>query len=64
MDQELITMVDELYEEIKPLYTQLHAYVRKKLIEAYPDHEIDPEGPIPAHILGVYLLYNTHILVL
>lgn len=52
MDKELITMVDELYEEIKPLYAQLHAYVRKKLIGAYPDHNIDPEGPIPAHILG------------
>ena len=52
MDQELIPMVDALFEDIKPLYTQLHAYVRNKLKDAYPEHEIDPEGPIPAHILG------------
>lgn len=37
--------------QIMPLYTELHAYVRAKLIEVYGDH-IDPEGPLPAHLLG------------
>ncbi|XP_035228335.1 angiotensin-converting enzyme-like isoform X2 [Stegodyphus dumicola] len=41
-----------LLQKIKPLYKQLHAYVRRKLIERYPKHGIKPDGPIPAHLLG------------
>lgn len=52
MDKELVVMVDTLYEEIKPLYAQLHAYVRNKLVKAYPDHDMGSDGLIPAHILG------------
>ncbi|KAG7234632.1 hypothetical protein INR49_004157 [Caranx melampygus] len=36
---------------ILPLYKELHAYVRAKLMKLYPEH-IDPEGPLPAHLLG------------
>uniref|UniRef100_A0A7N6BLD0 Angiotensin-converting enzyme n=1 Tax=Anabas testudineus TaxID=64144 RepID=A0A7N6BLD0_ANATE len=36
---------------ILPLYKELHAYVRAQLIKVYPGH-IDPEGPLPAHLLG------------
>lgn len=35
-----------------PLYKELHAYVRAKLIEVYGDTHIDPEGHLPAHLLG------------
>jgi Oligoendopeptidase F len=43
--------VDRLWEQVKPLYVSLHAYVRWKLREKYGD--IVPErGPIPAHLLG------------
>ena len=35
-----------------PLYKELHAYVRSKLIETYPGGHIHPEGPLPAHLLG------------
>lgn len=35
-----------------PLYKELHAYVRAKLIEVYGDAHIDPEGHLPAHLLG------------
>ena len=35
----------------QPLYEQLHAYVRQRLHEKYGD-VVDPEGPIPAHLLG------------
>ncbi|XP_056134356.1 angiotensin-converting enzyme 2 [Lampris incognitus] len=48
---QLMDDVDSIYNEILPLYKELHAYVRAKLIEVYPD-QIDPEGPLPAHLLG------------
>jgi peptidyl-dipeptidase A len=44
--------VDELYEELKPFYEKLHAYVRHKLRLNYGMDKIDPVGPIPAHLLG------------
>ncbi|XP_028999570.1 angiotensin-converting enzyme 2 [Betta splendens] len=48
---QLMGDVRSLYKEILPLYKELHAYVRAKLMEAYPGH-IDPKGPLPAHLLG------------
>ncbi len=43
--------LDRLWEQVKPLYVSLHAYVRSKLREKYG--EIVPEkGPIPAYLLG------------
>ena len=43
--------VDRLWEQVKPLYLSLHAYVRMKLHEKYGD-VVPAEGPIPAHITG------------
>ncbi|KAM9408267.1 angiotensin-converting enzyme 2 [Pholidichthys leucotaenia] len=48
---DLMTDVRAIYKEILPLYKELHAYVRAKLMETYPGH-ISPEGPLPAHLLG------------
>lgn len=45
-------VVKGLYEEIKPLYTMLHAAVRHKLQEKYGVSEISSDGPIPVHLLG------------
>jgi peptidyl-dipeptidase A len=43
--------MDRLWEQVRPLYLSLHAYVRSRLREKYGD--IVPErGPIPAHLLG------------
>ncbi|XP_076067061.1 angiotensin-converting enzyme-like isoform X1 [Oratosquilla oratoria] len=42
----------KLWEQLKPLYQQLHAYVRRKLRETYPGGKISRRGPIPAHLLG------------
>ncbi len=42
----------KLYNELKPLYQQLHAYVRRKLYNLYGDKYVNLEGGIPAHILG------------
>ncbi|XP_066104956.1 angiotensin-converting enzyme 2 [Saccopteryx bilineata] len=48
---QLIKDVDRIFEEIKPLYEHLHAYVRKKLMDVYPSR-ISPTGCLPAHLLG------------
>ncbi|XP_037517553.1 angiotensin-converting enzyme [Rhipicephalus sanguineus] len=40
-----------LWKQLEPLYKQLHAYVRAKLIDVYGD-KIKADGPIPAHLLG------------
>lgn len=43
--------VERLWEQVKPLYVSLHAYVRRKLREKYGDL-VPASGPIPAHLLG------------
>jgi peptidyl-dipeptidase A len=40
---------DRLWGQVKPLYEQLHCYVRAKLHETY---KTPASGPIPAHLLG------------
>ncbi|KAL1265889.1 hypothetical protein QQF64_003916 [Cirrhinus molitorella] len=40
-----------VYQEILPLYKELHAYVRAKLQEVYPGH-IASNACLPAHLLG------------
>jgi peptidyl-dipeptidase A len=44
--------LDRLWEQVKPLYIQLHAYVRWKLREKYGDQVVPANGPIPADLLG------------
>ncbi|XP_059535969.1 angiotensin-converting enzyme 2 isoform X1 [Myotis daubentonii] len=48
---QLIEDVERIFLEIKPLYEHLHAYVRAKLMNAYPSR-ISPTGYLPAHLLG------------
>lgn len=43
-------IVEGLYTNLKPLYEELHAYVRYKLSMKYK--QVDKKGPIPAHLLG------------
>ncbi len=43
--------LDRLWEQVKPLYLSLHAYVRNRLHEKYGD-AVPSTGPIPAHLLG------------
>ncbi|CAH2105253.1 unnamed protein product [Euphydryas editha] len=42
----------KLWEDVKPLYQQLHAYVRKRLRDKYGENIVSARGPIPAHLLG------------
>jgi len=44
--------VDRLWEQVRPLYISLHAYVRTKLREKYGAAVVPEKGPIPAHLLG------------
>ena len=43
--------LDRLWDQVRPLYLELHAYVRMKLREKYGD-VVPANGPIPAHLLG------------
>ncbi|ANU07772.1 M2 family metallopeptidase [Paraurantiacibacter namhicola] len=43
---------ERLWQEVKPLYVQLHTYVRWKLVEKYGPEVQDPNGPIRADLLG------------
>jgi peptidyl-dipeptidase A len=44
--------VDRLWEQVRPFYVSLHAYVRSRLRERYGSAVVSAEGPIPAHVLG------------
>jgi len=43
--------LDRLWDQVRPLYVSLHAYVRWKLRQKYGD-AVPANGPIPAHLLG------------
>jgi len=43
--------LDRLWDQVRPLYVKLHAYVRMKLRAKYGD-AVPQEGPLPAHLLG------------
>ena len=43
---------DRIWEQVKPLYLSLHAYVRTRLSEHYGATLVPPGGKIPAHLLG------------
>jgi peptidyl-dipeptidase A len=44
--------VDRLWEQLRPLYESLHAYVRAQLAKKYGSGVVPETGPIPAHLLG------------
>ena len=49
---EFATMVDGIWDDLRPLYLSLHTYVRTKLNEKY-GAEVQPDtGPIRADLLG------------
>src|SRR5262245_31010857 len=43
--------LDRLWEQLRPLYLSLHAYVRSRLHDKYGGI-VGETGPIPAHLLG------------
>jgi peptidyl-dipeptidase A len=44
--------LDRLWQQVRPLYVSLHAYVRWKLAEKYGPSVLTEDAPIPAHLLG------------
>lgn len=51
-DPNLVETVDRLWNDIEPLYNELHKYVRHKLGKLY-EKQLDKDDPlIPAHLLG------------
>lgn len=43
---------DRLWTQVKPLYDQLHCYVRARLSKKYGQGVVPATGPLPAHLLG------------
>jgi peptidyl-dipeptidase A len=50
-DPQFRQQIESLWEQLKPLYLQIHAYVRFQLKKKYGD-VVSEKGPIPAHLLG------------
>ncbi|KAG8590676.1 hypothetical protein GDO81_006840 [Engystomops pustulosus] len=50
--EDVIIDVNRTFEEILPLYQELHAYVRSNLQKTYGYEYIDSNGGLPAHLLG------------
>jgi peptidyl-dipeptidase A len=44
--------VERVWKQVEPLYTALHAYVRRKLRDHYGPEVVSADGPLPAHLLG------------
>ena len=44
--------LDRLWGQVKPLYDDLHCYVRSELGETYGEDKVPQDKPIPAHLLG------------
>ena len=44
--------VERLWQQVRPLYLSLHAYVRAQLVKKYGPQVVPPDGMIPAHLLG------------
>ncbi|NXE97932.1 ACE enzyme, partial [Menura novaehollandiae] len=44
--------LEHIYNQLEPLYLNLHAFVRRKLYDRYGPKYINLKGPIPAHLLG------------
>ncbi|MCE9520962.1 MAG: M2 family metallopeptidase [Alphaproteobacteria bacterium] len=43
---------ERLWSQVKPLYNELHCFVRAKLNAKYGDAVVSKTGPIPSHLLG------------
>lgn len=41
-----------LWDQLQPLYQELHCYVRAQLARTYGTHKVPQGQPIPAHLLG------------
>ncbi len=47
--------LDRLWDQVRPLYLSLHAYVRSQLIKNYGPSAVPADGPLPAHLFGKHV---------
>ena len=47
-----VAVVDKLWQAVRPLYVQLHAYVRRRLVARYGAKLVPPGGMLPVQLLG------------
>lgn len=50
--QQFEVEADRLWQQVKPLYEQVHCYVRGRLSKHYGADKVALDKPIPAHLLG------------
>jgi peptidyl-dipeptidase A len=50
--EQFSAMMERLWKQVEPLYLQLHAYERKRLIQKYGAAAERPDGMIPADLLN------------
>ncbi|XP_071826024.1 angiotensin-converting enzyme-like [Apostichopus japonicus] len=58
--EDLVNQLEAFYEGLYPFYSNLHAYVRRKLYNVYGSKYINLNGPIPAHVLGSMAGHSWH----
>ena len=51
-DPTFFQQITTTWNQLRPLYQQLHAYVRKRLVSFYGNDKFSNSGHIPAHLLG------------
>ncbi len=50
--EEFEAEAERLWQQVKPLYEELHCFVRDQLAETYGTDRVPAGEPIPAHLLG------------
>lgn len=51
-DETIEQQLEDIFDAIKPLYQQIHGYVRYRLRQYYGDDVVSETGPLPMHLLG------------
>jgi hypothetical protein len=54
-------IVEQLWQELKPLHELVHAYVRQQMAKIYPGH-VQLDEPIPVHLTSNQLKNNNSFL--
>jgi len=52
----LINEMTDIMVRLKPIYVELHSYIRRILRETYGDHIVEQHGAIPQHLLDQTLV--------
>ncbi|XP_067620158.1 angiotensin-converting enzyme [Eurosta solidaginis] len=51
-DATIEQQLEDIFEQLRPLYQQIHGYVRHRLRQFYGNDAVPENGPIPMHLLG------------